>query len=318
MSTKVTASFTLRAHQFTGVPVVNPGDWFGKSWLIVIGEGPGCNFYVVEADSPSDAIDEFIDSEYGSVVHIEGSELGDYGSKVSPGDIIGGVTIEKEGWMNLRGELVTDPAIWKRLQEPHYGGNGGTPTDIEHLHIHGEEGKATPFQCLYHGEGIPEGGVSPLQYYELLNLSDEHRAYIAKFGDLSKRNLSIGLIVEIYEAGREVGDAEGSERTRQFIKKEYGDPLAMLTAIREIYYWVGDETFPEHYRDRKTQLWPFVQNAGTFRAPTCHVEWRWEGQAKVPVFTWHDAAGRHESLTIADTPVEKHFTFERLLEEETK
>ena len=55
---KITASCNLNGHELTDIPVVNPGDWFGKTWLLEIGGSYTPLVLIVEADSASDAIDE--------------------------------------------------------------------------------------------------------------------------------------------------------------------------------------------------------------------------------------------------------------------
>lgn len=50
---------------------VNPGEWFSRRWLIGVGAGFYCVFYVVEADCESDAIDELTDSDYGHIIKSE-------------------------------------------------------------------------------------------------------------------------------------------------------------------------------------------------------------------------------------------------------
>jgi len=53
---KITASCKLNGHKIQDIPVLNPGDRFGKAWLVEIG---GCYtplFLVVEADNVSDAM----------------------------------------------------------------------------------------------------------------------------------------------------------------------------------------------------------------------------------------------------------------------
>ena len=47
----VTARATFHGHELTDIPVLNPGDWFGKAWLIEIGGSYSPLFLVVEADS---------------------------------------------------------------------------------------------------------------------------------------------------------------------------------------------------------------------------------------------------------------------------
>ncbi|TWT34904.1 hypothetical protein Enr8_23190 [Blastopirellula retiformator] len=36
MST-ITANGTFHGHELKDMPVINPGDWFGKTWLVEIG-----------------------------------------------------------------------------------------------------------------------------------------------------------------------------------------------------------------------------------------------------------------------------------------
>ena len=75
----ITASCELHGHGLTGIPVLNPGDWFGKTWLLEIGGGYASFFLVVEARSVEDAIDELSDNEkYGHNIHVTDEDLGDY------------------------------------------------------------------------------------------------------------------------------------------------------------------------------------------------------------------------------------------------
>ena len=59
----ITANGTFHGHELKDMPVINPGDWFGKTWLIEIGGGYSPIFIIVEADSVSNAIDELADHE---------------------------------------------------------------------------------------------------------------------------------------------------------------------------------------------------------------------------------------------------------------
>ena len=81
---KITARGTFNGHDLKDMPVINPGDWFGKTWLIEIG---GCYwplFLVVEADTITDAIDELAEHEkYGHNIVVEDADLGDYPSYTS-------------------------------------------------------------------------------------------------------------------------------------------------------------------------------------------------------------------------------------------
>ena len=53
---------------------VNEDGWFGKTWLIGVGCGFSCFFYIVEAGSESDAIDELVDSQWGHMLVIPEEE----------------------------------------------------------------------------------------------------------------------------------------------------------------------------------------------------------------------------------------------------
>ncbi len=51
--------------------VVNPGGWFGKIWMIQLEIANALNpFFIVEADSERDAIDEFADSRYSHLIDV--------------------------------------------------------------------------------------------------------------------------------------------------------------------------------------------------------------------------------------------------------
>jgi hypothetical protein len=126
----ITASGTLNGHELKDSPVLNPGDWFGKTWLLEIGGSYWPLFVVVEADSVTDAIDELADNgKYGHNVVVDDADLGDY-----PED------------------------------DRYYSGSGKV-LDLDHLMIHGQEGTECPWPCMYHGEGLPERGMKPTDYW---------------------------------------------------------------------------------------------------------------------------------------------------------
>jgi hypothetical protein len=125
----ITAGAKFHNQDLTEIPVLNPGDWFGKTWLIEIGGSYFPLFLIVEADSMSDAIDELAENEkYGHQIVVAADDLGDY-----PED------------------------------ERHYSG-AGQVLDLDHLMIHGQEGSGCPFPCRYFGDGLPEGGVVPTEF----------------------------------------------------------------------------------------------------------------------------------------------------------
>ena len=157
---KVTFSAKLGDHDIEG-DVINPGAWFGKTWLLEIGGSYAPIFVVVEADSVTDAIDELSgDDKYGRHIKIPPEDFGDYGLTVHAGDTIGGKPYDHDCFINLRGEVV-DSA----LSEPYFN-DGGEPCDLDHIGIQGAEGiangKGMPFPCTYHVEDF--GDVSPLVF----------------------------------------------------------------------------------------------------------------------------------------------------------
>lgn len=125
----ITARATFHGHDLTDIPVLNPGDWFGKTWLIELG---GCYtplFLIVESDNLTDAIDELAENEkYGHQIVVADEDLGDY----------------PEG-------------------DRHYSGTGQV-LDLDHLTIHGMEGAKCPFPCRYFGDGLPKEGVVPTDF----------------------------------------------------------------------------------------------------------------------------------------------------------
>ena len=129
MMNTIKATCTLNGHILTDIPVINAGDWFGKTWLLEIGGCYAPLFLIVEADSASDTIDELADSEkYGHHIVVSEDELNDY-----------------------------DP------ETCHYGPSGQV-LDLDHLTIYGSEGCDIPLRCRYHGNGLPDEGVDPSEF----------------------------------------------------------------------------------------------------------------------------------------------------------
>ena len=156
---KVTFSAEFDGQSIEGA-VVNPGNWFGKTWLLSVGD-MAPTFYIAEADCAQDAIDELAESEdFGECIRIKPEEYGDYGYTVHAGDIIGGKTFDVDCFINLRGERVAEA-----LAEPQTAGDG-TLYDDSFVRIYGREnvpnGKGMPFPCTYHVEDF--GDVSPLVF----------------------------------------------------------------------------------------------------------------------------------------------------------
>lgn len=126
----ITATCEFHGHDLKDIPVINPGDWFGKAWLIEIGGSYSAFWLVVEADSMCDAIDELSDSKFGFHIHVPESDLGDY-----PED------------------------------SRHYDGSGRV-LDLDHLMIHGQERTELPYSVKYHGDGLPTEGIDPRELSE--------------------------------------------------------------------------------------------------------------------------------------------------------
>lgn len=126
----ITAKGKFNGHELTDVVVLNPGDWFGKCWLLEVAGSNWPLFLIVEADSVSDAIDALADDEkYGHQITVSEEDLGNY-----------------------------DP------DNCHYGPSGQV-LDLDHLMIHGMEGSDCPFVCLYFGDGLPADGMKPTDYW---------------------------------------------------------------------------------------------------------------------------------------------------------
>ena len=129
MTKTIKAICLLSNQELTDIPVINAGDWFGKTWLLEIGGSYTPLFLIVEADSASDAIDKLADSnKYGHHIIVDETDLGDY-----------------------------DP------ETCHYGPSGQV-LDLDHLAIHGCEGCDVPIPCKYHADGLPDEGVDPSEF----------------------------------------------------------------------------------------------------------------------------------------------------------
>lgn len=105
---KITASFAFGGTTHQGVEVVNPGGWFGKTWLMEIGGSYAPFFVVVEADSCTDAINELIDSKFGHQFILDPADFADY-------------------------------AVGTDNPTCSFFGNNGHPCDIGDLAIHGDD-----------------------------------------------------------------------------------------------------------------------------------------------------------------------------------
>lgn len=125
----VTANCEFHGHKLDKLPVLNPGDWFGKTWLVEIGGSYAPLFLIVEADSIQDAIDVLADDEkYGHNINVPPEDMADYDE-----------------------------------ENAEYAGNDGHLVDLDWLMIHGPEGRKESFPCLYFDENYPDG-VKPADW----------------------------------------------------------------------------------------------------------------------------------------------------------
>ena len=126
---EVKSCATFNGHELKDIPVINPGDWFGKTWLVEIGGSYWPLFLIVEADTVQDAIEELADNEkYGHNITVPDEDLADYDAETC-----------------------------------NYGPSGQV-IDLDHLMIHGTEGAESPFPCRYFGAGLPTNGMKPTNF----------------------------------------------------------------------------------------------------------------------------------------------------------
>jgi hypothetical protein len=142
--TKIVARGKLGDHDIEAT-AVNPGDWFGKVWLIEIGCGFSSSFYAVEAGSEQDAIDEFADSEeYSHLIAVGERELAEAPQMTGDDCSAYDKWVEENGYSSA--------------------GNDGHLVDLTSVLIHGKScsisDDSIPWPCLYF---IPEG-ISPLDF----------------------------------------------------------------------------------------------------------------------------------------------------------
>ncbi len=128
---QTTARAILEDQELNDIPVLNPGEWFGKTFLLEIVGSYSPLYLIVEAGSVYAAIDELADNER-------------YGHNI----------------------IVADDYLSGSPEEGRYYGPSGQVLDLCHLAIHGAENAAIPFPCRYFGDKLPEEGVLPVELDE--------------------------------------------------------------------------------------------------------------------------------------------------------
>lgn len=146
--TKVIARWTDRRGETGQADVVNPAGWFGRTWLIEVGCGFSSFMFVVEADGACDAIDEFSDSEFGHLIHIDPQDMQDY-----PEDYP-----EDEGYCD----------------------GSGRRCDLDDFRLDGPEGRHdSPFPVryfgTYSGHALPEKGIKPSNLDAFVRWKEERK-----------------------------------------------------------------------------------------------------------------------------------------------
>ncbi len=126
----ITAKGAFHGHELADIPVLNPGGWFGKTWLLEIGGSYWPFFLIVEADSVTDAIDELAEGRYGHLITVGEEDFTDYPN-----------------------------------EDRHYGPSGQV-LDLDHLMVHGDESGKHPFPCRYYGDGLPDEGIEPCEIWD--------------------------------------------------------------------------------------------------------------------------------------------------------
>lgn len=164
-TTSVEVKFMHRSREITAY-VVNPGDWYGRGYLVWVEDCFDPPIFFVEADSEQDAIEEFVSNDATKhMCAIEFKDYGDYGHSVSDGDIIGGVTYHSNCWLDLNGQThLVDPG----LKEPEFG-PGGELYDGENLHI--EKVENIRYFGVYEDIPLPGKGVRSTNF-------DKWREYV--------------------------------------------------------------------------------------------------------------------------------------------
>lgn len=128
------------------LPVLNHGDWFGKTWLVSVACGHFAVSAIVEADSAADACDIAAEhEEFGKMLRIEPPDTKDYTTVVEQG--CGYAAI------NLDGDVVATAKTASELSsyDRHIAYTGdGRPYDGESLHVEGDEYCKVPYPVRFY------------------------------------------------------------------------------------------------------------------------------------------------------------------------
>jgi hypothetical protein len=156
----------------TEATVINPGAWWGSTWLLYVGDCMSPPMYIIEAEHFGEVEEIFVCSEYGEYLHVNPDDEydnKDYGFEFHKGDQICGKVIQSDGWYDLQLNYLGKGDEFRRI-EPSLT-DGGILYDGESIMVEGVErrrstqGDQMPHECVYHGPGLPIEGISPLRYH---------------------------------------------------------------------------------------------------------------------------------------------------------
>jgi len=71
MKVKFQSTCKVNGQEFDDCTPVNPGKCFGNAWLISAGKGNWPSYFIVEANSEMNAIEEFAASKFGHLVLVD-------------------------------------------------------------------------------------------------------------------------------------------------------------------------------------------------------------------------------------------------------
>lgn len=140
---RITAKAKLGDIELNDIPVLNPGDWSGKTFLLEIGGSRTPLLLIVEAGSVGDTVEKLAENDcYGHHIVVDDDRLADF----------------PEG---LR-----------------YYARSGQVLNLRHLAIHGAERAAIPFPCRYYGDNLPDEGILPadLDEWDWAGNDADHRS----------------------------------------------------------------------------------------------------------------------------------------------
>jgi hypothetical protein len=160
-------------HWEKDIPILNPGDWFGKARVLSIEGGYVPLRLVVEADAFDEAIDVLADHEtYKREVVIPEADYADYGTHVYAGTILpSGEAAPVEGWVDLN-DAFLPASSGHTLMEADHAGNASIPCRTSHVdELRLKTNPGIRHNILYtHPDWEVLKSMSPQAFYDFLNI----------------------------------------------------------------------------------------------------------------------------------------------------